>query len=87
MKDFCVEFLTRPGCELCSEAESTVERAVQLVGGRLVCIDIDADPELAVDFVLRIPVVRTSSGVVLDEGIIGFGKLWRRLVWARLRGM
>jgi hypothetical protein len=44
---------------------------------RLRVLDVDTDPELAVDYGLRVPVVRDGRGNVLAEGQI---HAWRLLV-------
>ncbi len=75
MKRFTLELLTRPACQLCDDASSIISRVAALLGARIVVTDIDADPELAVDFGLRIPVVRASSGRVLAEGQVSFARL------------
>jgi hypothetical protein len=47
-----------------------------LTGSTLRTVEVDSDPELAVDFGLRVPVVRTGAGRVLAEGRI---RPWRLL--------
>lgn len=84
MSSFYVEFLTRRGCGLCRRAEPTVRRATRLTLTRMEVVDVEADPEMAVDWGLRIPVVRDPRGRVLAEGHIGFWHLVRRLLGARL---
>lgn len=68
MRSFFLELLTRPGCHLCEEAEPVAQRVARLVGAELRRVDVDSDPELAVDWGLRIPVLRGPSGRVLAEG-------------------
>lgn len=80
-----LELLVRPACHLCEGAGPVVSRVAALTGVRVDVIDIDADSELAVDFGLRIPVVRTSEGRILAEGRIAFGPLLRETLRARFR--
>lgn len=75
MKPFTLELLTRPACHMCDDAASILSRVAAVVGAGVIVTDVDADPELAVDFGLRIPVVRASSGRVLAEGEVGFARL------------
>lgn len=85
MSGFFLEFLTRRQCHLCRDAEPTVRRVARLVGARLVAVDVDQDPDLAVDFGLRIPVVRDPAGRVLGEGRLEPGRLLLAAARARLR--
>lgn len=80
-----LELLVRPACHLCDGARPVVSRVAALTGARVDVVDIDADPELAVDFGLRIPVVRTAEGRILAEGRIAFGPLLREALRERLR--
>ncbi len=80
-----LELLVRPTCHLCEGAEPVVSRVAALVGVPVEVIDVDTDPELAVDFGLRIPVVRTSEGHILAEGTIAFWPLLRETLRARIR--
>lgn len=79
-----LELLTRRGCHLCAGAVPVVRRVAALAGAAVVVTDIDADPELAVDFGLRIPVVRTAGGEVLAEGEVRFRPLLAAALRARL---
>jgi len=79
-----LELITRSGCHLCAGAAPVVGRVGALVGAPVVVTDIDADPELAVDFGLRIPVVRTAGGMVLAEGEVRFRPLLAAALRARL---
>lgn len=81
-----LEILARPGCHLCEDALPVVEQVARLVVVPVVQTDIDRDPELAVDWGLRIPVVRWSDGTVLAEGRVEVGPLLRRSVTKRLKG-
>lgn len=72
---FSVEFLTRPGCHLCEEAEPVVRSTARWAGVNIIVINIEDDPEAAVYWGLRIPVVRSPSGAVLAEGNISRPKL------------
>jgi hypothetical protein len=78
-----LEFLTKPGCHLCEDAEPVVLRAAELTRSDLVTTDIHRDDELAVDWGLRIPVVRWSDGSVLAEGRISLGPLTRAIARKR----
>jgi hypothetical protein len=85
LSGFFLEFLTRPQCHLCRDAELVVRRVARLVGASVVEVDVDRHPDLAVDFGLRIPVVRSPGGAVLGEGRLAFGHLLFAAVRARLR--
>lgn len=80
-----VEFLTRPRCLLCAEARPHVIRAARWAGLEVVDVIVDSDPELAVDFGLRIPVVRTRDGTVLAEGRFSPIGLWLSMIRHRFR--
>jgi len=73
-------FYTRPQCHLCTVAAPRVRRAAFLTGQALQEINIDHQPELAVDYGLRIPVVETSEGHMLAEGEITTLRLWRAIL-------
>ena len=85
MSDFFVEFLTRPGCHLCEDAEAVIRRVARRVRASVVTTNIDSDPVMAVDWDLRIPVVLGPDGVVLGEGPIEEWRLFRTVLGARLR--
>lgn len=70
---------------MCAETRPLVARMVSWVGATLVDVDVEADPETAVDFGLRIPVVRLADGPVLAEGNITAWPLLKSLVGARMR--
>ena len=72
-----LELLTRHRCPLCDEGAATTRRVATLTGTRLRVVDVDTDPELAVDYGLRVPVVRDGGGKVLAEGQI---RAWPLLV-------
>ena len=74
----------RPGCHLCEDARPIVARAAALARLAVLEVDIDADPELAVDYGLRIPVVEGPSGRVLAEGRVEYGPLVRAMIADRL---
>ena len=76
-------FYTRPQCHLCAVAAPRVRRAALLAGRAVQEINIDQQPELAVDYGLRIPVVETSGGRVLAEGEIGALRLWKAILASR----
>lgn len=78
-----VIFYTRPQCHLCAVAAPRVRRAAFLAGRAVQEINIDHQPELAVDYGLRIPVVETSGGRVLAEGEIGAFRLWKAILASR----
>jgi hypothetical protein len=59
-----VRFYHREHCHLCEEALALLHQAG--LGDRLWLIDIDGDPELAVTFGLRIPVVASTDGMTID---------------------
>lgn len=85
MKDFYLEFLTRPGCHLCRDALPVVRRVARLLAGAVVEIDVETDDDLIVEFAVRIPVVRDPAGVVLAEGRIAWASLFRAALTSRLR--
>ena len=85
MSDFFVEFLTRPGCHLCEDAEAVICRVARRARASVVTTNIDSDPVMAVDWDLRIPVVLGPDGAVLGEGRIGEWHLFRAVLVARLR--
>ena len=65
--DRTVRVLSRPGCHLCSEAESRIATIVD--GDPTVAIevvDIDSDPDLLGRYLERIPVVEVD-GVEVSE--------------------
>ena len=70
-------FYTRPECHLCAVAAPRVRRAALFWGLALQEVNIDRQPEMAVDYGLRIPVVEDPTGRVLAEGEIGTLALWR----------
>ncbi len=59
-----VSFYHREQCHLCEQALALLQQAG--LGERVVMIDIDSDPELGVAYGLRIPVVESADGRVLD---------------------
>ena len=62
-----LEFLTRRGCPLCTEALERVHRA----GLAVAVVDIDLDPDLLAAYDHRVPVIRdAATGSVLAEGAI-----------------
>lgn len=73
-------FYTRPQCHLCAVAAPRVRRAAFLTGQAVQEVNIDHQPELAVDYGLRIPVVETSGGQVLAEGEISTLRLWKAIL-------
>lgn len=82
-------FYTRPQCHLCAVAAPRVRRAALLARVALQEVDIDHHPDLAVDYVLRIPVVEDCAGQILAEGEINTLRLWTVIVkkrWKRIRG-
>lgn len=68
---------TRPECHLCAVAAPRVRRAALFWGLALQEVNIDRQPDLAVDYGLRIPVVEDPGGRVLAEGEIGPLEAWR----------
>ena len=76
-------FYTRPECHLCAVAAPRVRRVALWTGSVLQEINVDVDPELAVDYGLRIPVVEEAGGRVLAEGEIKPLKLWLTIIRKR----
>lgn len=74
---------TRPGCYLCTDAGPRVRRAARWAGLTLREVNIDHEPELAVDYGMRIPVVEDSAGTVLAEGEITTWGLWKTILKTR----
>jgi thiol-disulfide isomerase/thioredoxin len=79
LREFLVQFFTRPGCHLCDEARPVVEAVVRGAGGRVEEIDIETADRLVGLYGLRVPVVSGSDGEVLAEGIIDGRDLKKRL--------
>ena len=52
-----VVLYTRAGCHLCQDAEAVLVRARTQMSFELRLVDIDADPELADRYGVRVPVV------------------------------
>lgn len=69
-------FYTRPECHLCAVAAPRVRRAALFWGLALQEVNIDHQPETAVDYGLRIPVVEDAGGRILAEGDIGSLRIW-----------
>jgi glutaredoxin len=61
-----VTLYTRVGCHLCEEAERVLRAERAATPFRLELVDIDADPELARRYGVRVPVVAVD-GVELFE--------------------
>jgi hypothetical protein len=80
-----LEFLSRPGCHLCDDALPIVWRAARLTGTGVREVDITLDDEMAVDWGVRIPVVRWPDGAVLAEGRVALGPLILAVARRRLR--
>ncbi len=74
---------TRPQCHLCAVAEPRVRRAAILIGMAVQTVNIDDQPDLAVDYGLRIPVVEGSNGEVLAEGQFSTWRLWSAILRRR----
>lgn len=79
-----LELLTRRQCPLCDEGAATTRRVAALTRTTLRIVDVDTDPELAVDFGLRVPVVRDGTGNVLAEGQIHPWRLLAAMVRTRV---
>lgn len=59
-----VTVYTRAGCHLCERAEVVVRRVAR--GHDVTLVDVDADPELAERYTVRVPVVAVD-GVEVAE--------------------
>lgn len=68
----------RAGCHLCHDAWQLLESLGVADGTERV--DVDADPELVVEYGLRIPVLVDAAGTVLAEGVFDPTELRRRLI-------
>jgi hypothetical protein len=70
-----LELLVREGCHLCDEflLELSLDQPARMAG--LTLRDVDREPALAVEFGLRIPVLRLAGRVVCegryDRGKVG----------------
>lgn len=84
MSGFTVQFLTRPQCALCREAEPVVRRWTRRLGVAVMVVDVNGDARLNADFGVRIPVVLGPSGRVLAEGRVRGTKLGWELLRERL---
>lgn len=56
-----VTLFTRAGCHLCEEAEAVLRAAREGTAFRLDLVDVDADPELARRYGVRVPVVAVDG--------------------------
>lgn len=65
-----VEFITRANCPLCDKGEKVLQAAAQRWGVEIRRLDVDADADLLEEFSVRVPVIRTPAGEVIDEGKI-----------------
>lgn len=83
MSAFFLEFLTRRECPLCDEAEEAVAKVGRWTRTEIRPVNVDSAPELAVDFGLRIPVVRGPEGAVLGEGRLAVVPLLRSVLKAK----
>lgn len=79
--DLFVVLYTRSGCHLCTDAWTLLEAERQRFGFRLESRDIDANPTLAAQYGLCVPVV-TVNDKVRFRGRVN-GVLLRRLLQAR----
>lgn len=52
-----VELMVREGCGSCVRVAAQIEPIVAAAGARLTLVDVDADPELELEFGDRVPVV------------------------------
>ncbi|NJP37140.1 glutaredoxin family protein [Alkalicoccus luteus] len=68
-------FYTKENCPLCEEAEEKLEMAVQGTNIRWEKRDIYEKDEWLEVYQLRIPVIETAEGTVLQEGIVSYGEL------------
>lgn len=59
---------TRQGCPLCEMGIALVHSVFG--EDQVTLIDVDLDLELMEKYTNRVPVIETSEGVVIDEGII-----------------
>ncbi len=82
---FRLVLYTRPECHLCAVAAPKVRRAAFVTGAAVWEVNVDDDPELAVDYGMRIPVVEGPGGAVLAEGEINGLRLWAALIRMRWR--
>jgi glutaredoxin len=56
-----VTFVTRAGCPSCVEALPVVTQAAARAGARLQVLDVDADPQLRLEWGDHVPVVLLDS--------------------------
>ncbi|MGM0412439.1 MAG: glutaredoxin family protein [Pseudomonadota bacterium] len=69
-----VIFYSRAGCHLCEAVEAEVTTAAQAAGLAFRKVDVDTDPDLLVQFGVRVPVV-VYRETVLDEGRVDPAKV------------
>jgi glutaredoxin len=56
-RNITIELYSRPGCHLCDEAKSVIERVGQRLGFAMRVINVESDPELERQYGNQIPVV------------------------------
>ncbi|MBI4567606.1 MAG: glutaredoxin family protein [Planctomycetes bacterium] len=70
-----IEFYTRAGCRLCDQALPLVEREARRLGFTVRVRDVDADPDLAREYGLAVPVVvlhdrRLLAGRIAEAEVV-----------------
>lgn len=68
--------LERPGCHLCEAVESEL-RSRLAVAARLIVVDINANPWLHDEYLLRIPIVAVRGKVVFEGSMIDLRGEWK----------
>jgi glutaredoxin len=79
-KTMRIVMYSRPGCHLCEQTADWLET----LGVAVSTVDVDADPALAREYGLRVPVV-VHDGRVVVEGRVDFATLADRLTATRRR--
>ena len=63
-----LDFITRKDCPLCEKGEKVLRSVAKRWGFAIRLLDVDDDSVLAETYSDRVPVIRTASGTVIDEG-------------------
>ena len=65
-----IRFYTRAGCPLCDKALEQLGPLARRHGVDVEIIDIDLDLDLLKRYDHRVPVIESTDGTVIDEGIV-----------------
>jgi glutaredoxin len=64
-----VTLYTRPGCHLCEEAKAQIGPLLRRAGARLCEVNIDADPDLRVQYDFDVPVILLGARKVAKHRV------------------